>query len=961
MHRSRKTTIVDPLDRARGGEIRLAFGLALPPQDQPAHVQARRQPRRIVERGVEVGERIVEAVHAKEHHRPAVQRRCGRIAELDRARAILQCGIERDVQRALDPASAVEQPRIARPCRHRLVDRRNRSVLVAGACEHVGLQRDHARLALAARVDPFLHQLDRRVLLAAIGAQRRQRLDGIVVRRVDAARGGQIGERLAEVAGLPIQRGAPGIGAGIGRDRDRARQIGDRLGPVVRLLVEPGAIGIDFRLVGLVGDAAIVQRGELGEPTGAFRRLHPGGQVGQIGGRDDAQQPVLGGADRGPVGGDLVGGHFGARQDRPVVDRHHAIRLRNGPRHRHPRHRLGEAAIALQRIALAAIGQADAGEAAVIGRVARRNRHRRPGRARTIGFERHARHRPVDHAAIALVDAIPVGIGDAGDGHGGQARRGVIFQRAVDHGRGANDPLRHLVRHLADILAARLRLRRLQHLADATAQVDRRGQHRRQVDTRTLIQIDRRLDMRPRRRAHRQREQRRSRRTHRQRPTERRCIAQVGQPGAGIGAVQPQGFAVHARAHQDMIERARRRQAIGQQVAQLAARQHGLRLDIQRAQDRQQQQGLRLAVAIAQLPRLRRALRLVIALVHAVEQIADLFLHQLQRRRRPLHRVAARRLDLRDLRGQRRIGGDQPVGRIERRHHLRHRRPVGKARRLQQPQTLEPHRYVIGQVGLLGQRQWHADLAIAADDALHRLGRLGIEFPAHLIRRRPQHAGPRIADLQRRRRQRLEALHRTLQHRVLARDRDDDMQDIADAQPLHRHRRGQHAVQLALFQLLFATQHVEPRLSASRVRLQQVDTLGPADDLGAVDDQVARRRLPLQADRPRLPQHFGRRDPRRGIGILPHRAALQPLLAGTGWYSTLSAACAAQLVDPNSATSASRRIFIIIPPAIPKADDVTPHAVRAEPVEARPSPSMTLAATGPSTGSGRTVQAITPG
>ena len=83
--------------------------------------------------------------------------------------------------------------------------------------------------------------------------------------------------------------------------------------------------------------------------------------------------------------------------------------------------------------------------------------------------------------------------------------------------------------------------------------------------------------------------------------------------------------------------------------------------------------------------------------------------------------------------------------------------------------------------------------------------------------------------------------------------------------------------------------------------------------------------------------------------------------AGTGWYRTLSAACAAQLVDPNSATSASRRIFIIIPPAIPKADDVTPHAVRAEPVEARPSPSMTLAATRPSTGSGRTGQAITPG
>ena len=174
----------------------------------------------------------------------------------------------------------------------------------------------------------------------------------------------------------------------------------------------------------------------------------------------------------------------------------------------------------------------------------------------------------------------------------------------------------------------------------------------------------------------------------------------------------------------------------------------------------------------------------------------------------------------------------------------------------------------------LVQRHGDREFVVAAHLGHHRSHAARFRFPAHVAPLGPHHAHPPELGAYRVGRELREALHIALQRRIFLRRREHQMQHVADAQPFHRHRRGQHAVQHALLELLLAPQYREP-LTA----LEQVDPLGATHDFRFVDDQVALVRLPRQRNRTERIEHLRRGDARCRLGIDRHLAILQPLLA----------------------------------------------------------------------------------
>ena len=170
-------------------------------------------------------------------------------------------------------------------------------------------------------------------------------------------------------------------------------------------------------------------------------------------------------------------------------------------------------------------------------------------------------------------------------------------------------------------------------------------------------------------------------------------------------------------------------------------------------------------------------------------------------------------------------------------------------------------------------RRRDAQLVEAADAADLGVADLGERLPPDVVPRRPQHADAGEADLRLVGQQRRGRLHVALERGVAARDRIGDAQDVADLQPLDRHRRGQHPVEFEQFEPALAAQHGQRFLLG-----EQVDRLVPAQDGDAVDDQVALVGLPAEDDRPRLEERLLRGDAVGGVDVAPHLAVRQPLL-----------------------------------------------------------------------------------
>jgi hypothetical protein len=99
------------------------------------------------------------------------------------------------------------------------------------------------------------------------------------------------------------------------------------------------------------------------------------------------------------------------------------------------------------------------------------------------------------------------------------------------------------------------------------------------------------------------------------------------------------------------------------------------------------------------------------------------------------------------------------------------------------------------------------------------------------------------------------------------------VQGIADLEAFRLHRGGQEAGDLALFQLLFAPQDIEPLAV-----LEQIDRRAVADDRHFVNDEIALVRQPRQRERGVAGDRFGVGHLDRDVEIAPHPAIGDPHL-----------------------------------------------------------------------------------
>ena len=359
----------------------------------------------------------------------------------------------------------------------------------------------------------------------------------------------------------------------------------------------------------------------------------------------------------------------------------------------------------------------------------------------------------------------------------------------------------------------------------------------------------------------------------RQAVIEGRHLGNIGHARAGAGAVEPVVLTADARTGDDVIEIAGNWQDFGQHIALLGADENGLGVDAQTPEQGEQKGGLGLAVAVALGPGVLGLLGDVIPAVEPIEKVADVVLHHLQRHLRAFERIARRRRNAGSLGSNLAIVGNLCRSGEMRGKDARHFLPVRECADPQDRRAAIADRRIGRHVGLLGERKFDRQFAIAIlDQRRLDIGDI-LRTPAHVGILGPAHDDAREADLPGFAIEEIGRLHLVPESLVGRRNRLGDAQDIADLEAGHRQCRGQFSVDQPLFEPLFAADDVEFRATRNHV-----DRLAVAQDFDAVDGQIPLVGQPAHGERALLRQLVGRVDAHRRIEIGGDHTVFEPPL-----------------------------------------------------------------------------------